>query len=165
MTKSVVQQAAMVLLLFAVAACQSGDQPEVEAPRFRADGILAFHSSADTVITRIAIEIAETDEAQRRGLMGRTGLPARGGMLFPYQEPRMMEFWMKNTPLPLDIIFVAADSTIVNIVKNTTPLSEELIASTGPAQYTLEVRAGFADRYGIDESTRIDWSRETAPTN
>ena len=80
-------------------------------------------------------------------------------MLFVYPKAIEQSFWMKNTPLPLDIIFIAEDSSIVNIARRTRPLSEETIQSLAPAQYVLELRAGFVDRHGIDEKTRIQWTR------
>ena len=67
---------------------------------------------------------------------------------------------MENTPIPLDIIFVGADSSIVNIAKRTTPLSSEHIPSAGLAQYVVEVRGGFSDKFGIDPSVRVDWQKE-----
>jgi len=80
-------------------------------------------------------------------------------MLFVFPAPDSLSFWMANTPLPLDIIFVAPDSTVVNIAKRTTPLSREFIRSTGLAQYVVEVRGGFTDRFQIDTSTRIHWTK------
>ena len=61
--------------------------------------------------------------------------------------------------MPLDIIFVGPDSQVVNIAKRTTPLSRERVESTGPAQYVVEVRAGFSDRFGLTDSTRVRWRR------
>ena len=66
---------------------------------------------------------------------------------------------MRSTPMPLDIMFVSADSQIVNIAKRTKPLSRENVSSTGLAQYVVEVRGGFSDRFGIDETVKIRWQR------
>jgi len=125
---------------------------------FRPDGLLDFVTGDGTVVTRIAIEVADTDSAQARGLMNRRSLPARGGMLFIDQEPSERSFWMKNTPMPLDIIFVRSDSTIANIVKQTTPYSSDYIKSIGAAQFVVEVRAGFTDLYNVSDSLRITWT-------
>ncbi len=148
-------------LMFICLGCQTDKGDDGPSLEFRADGELAFLDSAGAVITRIAIEIVESEEDQARGLMGRTSLPARGGMLFPYAEEDMRNFWMKNTPLPLDLIFIRADSSIENIVKRTRPYSEDQILSTGPAKAVLEVRAGFTDQHGIDETTKISWKRRS----
>ena len=152
----------LLLLVLSLGACEQEDDAlptlQTDIP-FRADGALAFLTPGDSLITRIAIEIAETDSARTRGLMERRGLPARGGMLFLFDEPDRRSFWMANTPLPLDLIFVAPDGEIVNIVKRTRPYSRDHIQSTAPAQYVVEVRAGFTDRYGITDEARIRWQR------
>jgi len=135
---------------------------------FTPEGVLDFVRPDSSVISRILIELAETPQEQAQGLMYRRSLPDRGGMLFVDAVASMRSFWMKNTPLSLDIIFVDADGDIVNIVKRTTPYSEDYIESTGPAQYVVEVRAGFTDRYGITAEDRIRWRRqsfETEPTS
>ena len=138
--------------------------PETE-PTFRADGVLDFMRADSSIATRIFIEIAESAEAQATGLMYRRSLPERGGMLFIDQEPSMRSFWMKNTPLSLDILFVDSLGSVVNIVKNTAPFSEEHILSTAPAQYVVEVRSGFVDKYRITEDFHITWERRTFPTD
>lgn len=156
----------LILVVFAISfisfCCTNESGPPViqtDIP-FRPEGLLDFVTKDGTVVTRIAIEVAESDSAQARGLMDRRSLPARGGMLFIDQEPSERSFWMKNTPMPLDIIFVRSDSTIANIVRKTTPYSSEKINSTGLAKFVVEVRAGFTDRYGITDSLRITWKRQ-----
>lgn len=147
-------------LLF-VAACGPSSDRDVVAtePVFVTEGELRFERPDGSLVARIAIELAETDTEQATGLMGRRSLPALGGMLFVNDSARIQQFWMKNTPLPLDIIFIREDLTITNIVERTQPLSEAFIESTDEAQYVLEVRAGFTDTYGIDENTVIRWKR------
>lgn len=139
--------------------CQSDSKSVMKEPQFEVEGTLDFLRPDGTPFLRIAIELAESIEEQMTGLMGRRSLPSKGGMLFVYDSEIEQSFWMKSTPLPLDIIFIAADSSIVNIARRTTPLSEETITSTRPAQFVLELRAGFVDSHGIDESTRIKWKR------
>jgi uncharacterized membrane protein (UPF0127 family) len=149
------------LILIAAPACgtrNDADSVGVE-PQFEAEGELRFIGEDGHMIARIAIELAESSEEQAMGLMGRRSLPALGGMLFINDAPRMQHFWMKNTPLPLDIIFIRSDLTITNIVKRTRPLSADYIDSTEEAQYVLEVRAGFTDKYQIDETASIRWQR------
>lgn len=124
---------------------------------FTPTGLLELIHPDGSVITSIAIEIAQGDSARARGLMDRTSLPNRGGMLFFDDEERQQTFWMKNTLIPLDIIFIDADSQVVNVVKNTRPLSEDRVSSTGPAQFVLEVKAGFTDSYKVDSTTAIRW--------
>ena len=151
--------AVVAVIVFLLPACGSEDTQVLKEATFAVEGTLDFLQADGTPFLRIAVELAETMEEQRRGLMGRRSLPSKGGMLFVYPEAIEQSFWMKNTPLPLDIVFIAEDSTIVNIARRTRPLSEDMIRSMAPAQYVLELRAGFVDRYGIDESTRIQWQR------
>lgn len=127
---------------------------------FRKDGTLVFERPDGGTITEIAIEIADTDSAQMRGLMDRRSLPRGSGMLFVNESAEDRSFWMRNTPMPLDIIFVGSDSAVVNIARRTRPYTDDRVTSEGPAQFVVEVRAGFVDRYGITDSTRIRWRRD-----
>ena len=126
---------------------------------FTKEGRLAFIQDGDSTVT-IDIEIAETDSARERGMMQREGFPnARSGMLFIFNKEQSRSFWMSNTPVALDILFVGADSQIVNIAKYTTPFSSENYRSGDPAQFVVEVPAGFADSHGILEGDRVRWRR------
>ncbi len=125
-------------------------------------GELDFVRSNGEIIRTIEVEFAEDQETRATGLMHRRQLSLSQGMLFVFPAPDSLSFWMANTPIPLDIIFVGADSTVVNIAKRTTPLSREFIRSTDLAQYVVEVRGGFSDRFDIDTATRIQW-RKTEP--
>ena len=106
---------------------------------------------------RFNVEVARTREEQEQGLMLRMGLPADGGMLFPFPTPRLASFWMKNTLIPLDMIFVRADGTIDRIAENTIPESLEPVVSGGEVSAVLELAGGTAAKLGIDESARVTW--------
>lgn len=111
------------------------------------------------------VEQAKTKEAQAQGLMYRTTIAPDGGMLFaPYPPegggPREASFWMKNTPHPLDILFIRADKTIARIADNTVPFSEAPVASGEPIAAVLEIAGGRAAELGIAEGDRVRW---TAP--
>lgn len=148
----------LFVLAILIAGCAGGDSDEVISQnKFSNDGSLEFLRPDGSVIATLEIEVVETEQAQARGLMGRTSLPSNGGMLFVYDAPKDQSFWMKNTPLPLDIIFIGTDSSVVNIVKRTRPLSTATIESTAPAQYVLEVRAGLTDMLGVDSTTTFNW--------
>ncbi len=135
------------------------ERPAGEAIPFDREGTLAFVRGGDT-LTTIAIEIAETDSARTRGLMERTSLPEQSGMLFIFQQEEQQRFWMANTPLALDLFFADADSQIVRVARYARPFSPDPIFSEAPAQFVVEVPAGFADRYGTVEGDRITWQRE-----
>jgi uncharacterized protein len=124
---------------------------------FRQDGILHFQTPTGAARASIAIEIAATEETRTQGLMGRTQLAPDQGMLFIFDESEPRAFWMANTPLPLDIIFVGTDKHIVSIQENAKPFSEESLPSEGSAQYVVEVNAGFCGRNGIVAGDAIQW--------
>jgi uncharacterized membrane protein (UPF0127 family) len=81
------------------------------------------------------------------------------GMLFIFDNEEYRSFWMANTPLPLDIVFVNAKRVIVTIQRNTVPYSRESVPSTEEAQYVVEVNAGFSDRHGLLVGDTIEWRR------
>ncbi len=110
------------------------------------------------------VERAATPAAQSQGLMYRTDLKPDGGMLFyPYPAsgggPQVANFWMKNTPTSLDIIYVRADGTIARIAENTVPFSETLVPSGEPVAAVLEVVGGRTAALGIGEGDRVSWPR------
>ncbi|MBB4154681.1 hypothetical protein GGQ80_002597 [Sphingomonas jinjuensis] len=109
-----------------------------------------------------SVERARTPEEQARGLMYRTDLTPNGGMLFyPYPAagggPQVANFWMKNTPTPLDIIFIRADGTIARIAENTVPFSEDPVTSNEPVAAVLEIVGGRAAELGIGEGDKVSW--------
>ncbi len=155
----------LALLVFVGCRSQNDDLPTIRSDvSFRTDGTLSFLTPSGDTLTTIDIEIAETDEARARGLMGRRSLPARSGMFFIMDDVDTTGFWMRNTPLPLDIIFVAPDSQIINVAKRTTPYSDAVIQPLAPKAYVVEVRAGFTDRAGVTDSMRITWNRTQPPS-
>ncbi|HET7336249.1 MAG TPA: DUF192 domain-containing protein [Rhizomicrobium sp.] len=95
------------------------------------------------------VELANTDEARRRGLMYREQMAADHGMLFDFGRPAYQAFWMKNTILPLDMIFIRDDGTISSIAANTTPYSLAAVRSQEPVRAVLEINAGRAAALGI----------------
>jgi len=97
------------------------------------------------------IELAITNRQQMQGLMHRTGMALDAGMLFYYGKAHIIRMWMRNTVIPLDMIFVDEKGVIVDIARNTVPYSEEIIASKVPAVAVLELNAGIADAKGFRE--------------
>lgn len=111
----------------------------------------------------ITFETAITSEEKKTGLMNRTELGQNHGMIFVYDKPDMRAFWMKNTLIPLDIIFLDSNKQIINIEKAhpepDTPDSElERYRSDAPAQYVIEVNQNFTDRHGIEQGDRVEFS-------
>jgi len=104
------------------------------------------------------VEAARTSAEQARGLMFRTELADNMGMIFPFPEPRVASFWMKNTVIPLDIIFVRADGTIESIADNTVPYSTTPVVSGAPVAAVLELRGGLAAELGIVSGDKVQWT-------
>lgn len=105
--------------------------------------------------TAVNVELALTREAQARGLMFRTELAENAGMLFVFEDEEERSFWMSNTPIPLDILYVRGDGTIRTIAARTTPYSERSIPSRGPVRYVLEVPGGWSERHGVKPGDKL----------
>lgn len=151
----------LALALFAATgACRGGDTaPVADAPPGKVALTIRSANGAHAFI----VEPARTKDEQERGLMFRTAIAPDGGMLFaPYPPeggpPRAANFWMKNTPSPLDILFIRADGTIARIAENTVPNSETLIPSGEPVSAVLELRGGRSLDLGIMEGDTVAWT-------
>jgi len=133
----------------------------VKEPPFMKEGELEFiKSDKKTEIKKIDIELAENDDERMQGMMYRKTMDDGKGMLFIFQQEEPQSFWMKNTIMPLDIIYVNSRKEIVKIFKNTTPFSEKSLPSEKPATYVVEVGGGFTDRYGIKEGDLINFNKQ-----
>ena len=106
---------------------------------------------------RFRVEVARTPDEQETGLMFRRHIAPDGGMIFPTPEPRAVTFWMKNTLVPLDMVFIRADGTIARIAAMTTPLSTDLVPAGEPVTAVLELRGGRAGALGITAGDRVKW--------
>ncbi len=135
--------------------------PAESGPVFKKEGVLSFigKEKGDTIST-IAIEIAETDEERARGLMDRKSMPDSVGMLFIFPAAEEQSFWMKNTYISLDILYVDSNFEIVSIQKYATPLSEESLPSFKKAQYVVEVNAGYTDKKKIKYGDKIAFKKD-----
>jgi uncharacterized membrane protein (UPF0127 family) len=106
---------------------------------------------------RFRVEVAKTDAEQSQGLMFRTEMGPDEGMLFPTERPQARSFWMKNTVIPLDLLFIGPDGLISNIAANAVPYSLEPIPSSGAAIAVLELNGGRAAELGIEPGARVTW--------
>ena len=106
---------------------------------------------------RFIVEIARAPDEQAQGLMNRQSLAPDRGMLFPYDPPQAASFWMKNTLIPLDIIFIRSDGSIARIAAETVPLSLDPVPSLEPVAAVLEIAGGRAAELGIKEGDRASW--------
>lgn len=103
------------------------------------------------------VEVARTPAEQAKGLMFRTAMGPDEGMLFPYDQPRILSFWMRNTVLSLDLVFIGPDRRVINIAANAVPYSEQSLYSDAPAIAVLELNAGRAKELGIVAGSKVDW--------
>lgn len=104
---------------------------------------------------RFDVEVAQTQQDKAFGLMFRTELGERAGMLFPYGEPQEITMWMRNTYIPLDMVFLKADGTVHRVEARTEPLSEKVIASGGNVTAVLEIAGGIAESLKLKPGDRI----------
>ncbi|MDH3336883.1 MAG: DUF192 domain-containing protein [Gammaproteobacteria bacterium] len=112
---------------------------------------------------RFDIYLALDNMQRARGLMHVRSLPQTTGMLFVYEHASIRSMWMKNTYIPLDIVFARADGTVASVVRNTEPLSLRSIASNEPVTFVLELNAGAAARLFIDRGSRLLWEPAHGP--
>lgn len=126
---------------------------------FTKHGELTFISESIGFRSKIDIEIADDDNSRAQGLMYRTKMNENQGMFFIFPNETFQSFWMRNTVMPLDIIFVNKENRIVRIHKNTEPFYEGSYPSNAPAIYVIEVNAGYTEKYGINEGDKISWRR------
>ena len=136
---------AAVAAIFVVAAAQAGGEAKIEI--ISKTGVHAF-----------AVELANNDDERSRGLMFRKELPEGRGMLFDFQQDQPVEFWMHNTFISLDMIFITGDGRILRIAEKTEPFSDRLIPSGGPVRAVLEVIAGTARKDGLAPGDRVTGS-------
>ena len=110
-------------------------------------------------IHRFTVEVARTGAEQQTGLMNRPTMAPDRGMIFPYAPPQPVAFWMKNTMIPLDMIFVAPGGRILRIEANAVPYSLEPVPSGGEIEAVLELIGGRSASLGIREGDLVDWKR------
>ena len=140
--------AAAMVLVWAMLASVAA----LAAPGCRADRVALRGDWGSAVFT---VEVADTPQARARGLMHRKALPRGAGMLFVYDRPQRVAFWMKNTLIPLDIIFADAGGTVRHVHHMARPHDETPIPGRGPVRLVLEINGGLARAMGIAPGTQM----------
>jgi len=149
---------ALAALALALAGCKG--QSAVESPAVHAESglsVVPLTVTGGARTHRFRVELAQTSEQQAQGLMFRTKLGPDEGMLFPMNPPRAASFWMRNTVIPLDLLFVAPDGRIANIAANAKPYDETPLKSDGPVKAVLELPGGRAAELGIAGGDVVEW--------
>jgi uncharacterized protein len=150
----------VVVGIFLLAMPQKSEQKSSPiAPMFKKQGEVTLSNNDGKSSIVVDVEIADDDNRREIGLMGRPVMEEKQGMLFVFPEDHQASFWMKNTILPLDMLFITRAGEIITIHKNTTPFSEQSYTATGMVLYVLEVNAGFTDKFGVKEGDRMLWKR------
>ena len=139
-----------LLFIFIVFGCLSCDStfPTVD---------LKFTNPDGSKSPKIKVEVVSTQGARGLGLMYRKKLPESQGMLFIFAKEEPQKFWMKNTYIELDIIYLNADKRVISIVKHARPLSTVSLASEAPAKYTLEVVGGLSDKWKLTKGSQASF--------
>lgn len=152
--KTIREVAALAFLVLAQAwlpaVAQASQQQAPQQPSRSAESLQTIAILTKDGRKTFTVETATTREQRDRGLMFRTHLAERHGMLFDFEHDQEVRMWMKNTLIPLDMVFITADGRIHRIERDAKPGSLALIASDGPVRSVLELNAGDASRYGIE---------------
>lgn len=143
---------ALTLIIFAFLALLPGRVFAQDAPLSKIEP-LTIATEDDAVM--FTVEVADTDELRARGLMFRQRLPEDRGMLFDFGEPRPVAMWMKNTYIPLDMLFVRKDGTIAYIAENTVPKSLDTIGISEPVLAVVELAGGTVKKHGIRSGDKV----------
>ncbi|MDX5325460.1 MAG: DUF192 domain-containing protein [Bacteroidota bacterium] len=142
---------------------RSDNTPKVKVekdyePTFKKEGELwVLDGSTNDTVVALDVEYAESEEEIQFGMMYRKHMDPTTGMLFFMPVQRMQSFWMRNTYVPLDIIYINDSLKVVSIQKNAQPLTETSRPSDGPALYVLEVKGGLSDQKGIKKGDQVHW--------
>ena len=153
---------ALAALVFA-AAC-SPQQPGQTQPAAAASAVhpvsglpvIPLQMTSRGKVHRFRVELARSEAEQQRGLMFRTAMGADEGMIFPYAPPQRVAFWMRNTVIPLDIVYIGADGRILNVA-HAAPYDERPLPSAGAVSGVLELNAGRTAALGIGPGDRVEW--------
>lgn len=151
----------VLMLAGMITACDKDSEKEnIETPIvFKKEGELRILKPSGEVVQELDIEIADDDYERQTGLMYRESMEDGQGMLFIFEDAAPRFFYMKNTLIPLDIIYFGSDSTAVSFQKNAVPGNETPLPSGEPAKFVLEVNAGLADEWGLEVGDKIDFER------
>lgn len=160
MTRKISTGIVLSTLLIILAACKAPTETQPTSVR-SLDGdferATLIVDADNGVQHELRIYLALEFDQQRRGLMFVRNMPKDTGMLFVYEDSNIRSMWMKNTYIPLDLVFVRTDGTVASILHDTQPLSLTPLASIEPVTYVLELNAGTARRLNIGQKSRIIW--------
>lgn len=149
----------LVLIVFYISSCKEDKKviEQVEVTFTKEGELELFKTNTDSTKIKIDIEIASSDYEIQTGLMYRNSMENNQGMLFVFDDSRPRSFFMKNTRIPLDLIFLDEEKRIVSFQKNAKPFDESSLPSNAPARYVLEVNAGLVDYWNLSVGDRVSY--------
>jgi uncharacterized membrane protein (UPF0127 family) len=151
----------VILVLLAALNCKENKPIKTEGQvivNFKKEGVLNIKKAdSDSIIKTLDIEIADNEYETQTGLMYRIKLETNHGMLFIFPDVKMRSFYMKNTKIPLDIIYIDEAKSIISFQKNAMPFDETSLPSDAPAKYVLEINGGLADAWQLSLGDKIDF--------
>ena len=153
----------MLITAMVLISCDKDSEKEkidTEPIVFNKEGELSISKPNGELVQELDIEIADNDFERETGLMYRESMADDQGMLFIFEDSKPRSFYMKNTEIPLDIIYFGSDSTAVSFQKDAEPNDLTALPSNEPAQFVLEVNAGLADEWGLEVGDKIDFERD-----
>lgn len=147
--------------IFTLNSCKKEKTTSVKQVKveFKHEGNLQLTDSSGVIKKELQIELADNTFEHQTGLMYRKHLDQNKGMLFIFDNTIMRSFYMKNTYISLDLIYIDANNTIVSIVKNAEPLNEQSLPSEAPAKYVLEINGGLSDTWNLQAGDKINYSK------
>jgi uncharacterized membrane protein (UPF0127 family) len=153
-----------VLCLFVAFGCKESEKSQpvktVEINFTKQGEIHLIKKETDSIIQTLDIEIADDEYKTQTGLMYREFMDENQAMLFIFPDSQVRSFYMKNTAIALDIIYINADKKIVSFQKNARPYDESSLPSGVPSQYVLEINAGLSDRWNLEVGDRIEFTTQ-----
>lgn len=150
---------AILTVAFALGAQVHADQPPLDLATYPRAALEIVQRTPQPRRFQFDVWVADTPARSEQGLMFVRDLPPERGMVFPFEPARVVSFWMKNTYIELDLLFIAADGRVVKIIEHAAPLRLDLLSSDVPVGAVLELRGGEAGLLGLKVGDRVSWKR------
>jgi uncharacterized membrane protein (UPF0127 family) len=150
----------LISVLFGITSCKD-DKKTIKQTEvfFKKEGELTVHKiTSDSTLIKLDIDISDTDFERQTGLMYRSSMRNNQGMFFVFDDEQERSFYMKNTKIPLDLIYIDSDLKIVSFQKNAQPFNESSLPSNAPAKYVLEVNAGLSDIWQLSVGDSLSYN-------
>jgi len=139
------------------------EPPKQDETKNKEKVVKAVFYNADGQKAQFILEVASTEAERAKGLMFRRSLQDGHGMLFVFEKEEVQTFWMKNTYIPLDMVFINANMEVVGVIESAKPLTEDTLSVPEPSLYVVEIKAYFARKHGIKKGTKVKFLMDEKP--